>query len=165
MMGAMMDTRILLRESYHVDQTMNDDFQATAVRLSLEAFFSSMRLRMRLLVGDRPRPLNIALMLLMGAMLAFFTFCLLGVGHWMHWMVLGLAFDIGAGLISNATQSTNQAWREQPVHRQKSFVLLHLTLYPLAVVFLSRDLWVSLLLLGFLLVKVGFFVRRVMRHL
>lgn len=117
---------------------------------------------MHLLIGDQPRPLNIALMLLMGAILAFFTFHRLGASHWMYWGVIGLAFDIGAGLVSNATQSTNQAWRQQPVRRQKSFVVLHLTLYPLAVVVLSGNMEVSLLLVGCLLVKVGLFVYRVM---
>jgi hypothetical protein len=68
-----------------------------------------------------------------------------------------LAFDIGAGLVSNLFSSTAKEWRKRPLWMRWLFVIAHLTVYPLGVywLFVGSPVWPFLL--GLLLVKVGAF--------
>jgi hypothetical protein len=68
-----------------------------------------------------------------------------------------LAFDIGAGLLSNLDPSTAKEWRKRPLWVRWLFVIAHLTVYPLSVYWLFAGSPVWPFLLGLLLVKVGAF--------
>ncbi|MHC1735653.1 MAG: hypothetical protein AB9921_08325 [Erysipelotrichaceae bacterium] len=64
-----------------------------------------------------------------------------------------LAFDIFAGLLSNLQEKTHQAWIKQSKTNLVTFVVLHLTLYPLAVVLFQVSLPLMFLMLAMLLTK------------
>lgn len=116
---------------------------------------------MNLLVGASPRKADIVLALMLGMLLATSSLMLQPQVSWTAIVTALLAFDIGAGLISNTTVSTNQEWQKQSTRRQWFFVIFHLTLYPVAIVFLSQSPMVSYILIGFLLIKTGLFYSRV----
>jgi len=98
---------------------------------------------------------------MLGLLLATLSWIIQDSMTWQAIITALLGLDIGAGLISNATSSTNQAWREQSKQRQWLFVVFHVTVYPVAVVSLSQSPIVSLMLVGFLLIKTGLFYSRV----
>jgi hypothetical protein len=116
---------------------------------------------LNLLVGASPRKADIVLAIMLGLLLATLSWIIQDSMTWQAIITALLGLDIGAGLISNATSSTNQAWREQSKQRQWLFVVFHVTVYPVAVVFLSQSPIVSLMLVGFLLIKTGLFYSRV----
>jgi hypothetical protein len=116
---------------------------------------------LNLLVGASPRKADIVLAIMLGLLLATLSWIMQDSMTWQAIITALLGLDIGAGLISNATSSTNQAWREQSKQRQWLFVVFHVTVYPVAVVFLSQSTIVSLMLVGFLLIKTGLFYSRV----
>ena len=64
-----------------------------------------------------------------------------------------LAFDIFAGLLSNLQEKTHQAWKKQPKANLVAFVVLNLTIYPLAVVLFQVSLPLMFLMLAMLLTK------------
>lgn len=77
---------------------------------------------------------------------------------WGHIVLLLLAFDIGAGWVSNLSQSTRSFWKTRSRALQVSYVILHLALYPVALWVLADSVWVWGFLFMALLGKVGAFV-------
>lgn len=116
---------------------------------------------MNLLIGANPRKADIVLALMLGLLLASLSLILQYPMTWPAIITALLALDIGAGLISNATTSTNQAWREQSRQRQWIFVIFHLTVYPAVILLVSESHVVSFMLIGFLVIKTGLFYSRV----
>lgn len=116
---------------------------------------------MNLLIGANPRKADIVLALMLGLLLASLSLILQYPMTWPAIITALLALDIGAGLISNATTSTNQAWREQRRQRQWIFVIFHLTVYPAVILLVSESHVVSYMLIGFLVIKTGLFYSRV----
>jgi uncharacterized membrane protein HdeD (DUF308 family) len=116
---------------------------------------------MNLLIGANPRKADIVLALMLGLLLASLSLILQQSMTWPAIITALLALYIGAGLISNVTTSTNQAWREQSRQRQWIFVIFHLTVYPAVILLVSESHEVSLVLIGFLVIKTGFFYSRV----
>jgi len=64
-----------------------------------------------------------------------------------------LAFDIFGGLLSNLQEKTHQAWSKKTKKNQWTFVILHLTLYPGAVILFQISLPLMILMLSMLLSK------------
>lgn len=118
---------------------------------------------MRLFFGDRPRTWTVALALLTGLILVIVAIFLQQPLEWNGNVTAVLAADIGAGLISNASDETNEAWKKESHARQWVFVIFHLTAYPAAIILLSQSMTLSVLLVGLLIVKTGLFYSRVMR--
>lgn len=68
-----------------------------------------------------------------------------------------LALDVGAGLVSNASRSTRSFWADRSIGARRTFLVVHLTVYPAALVLLVHTGWLRWLLFGALLVKVALF--------
>ena len=68
-----------------------------------------------------------------------------------------LALDVGAGLVSNGSRSTRSYWAGRSLAARRTFVLVHLTVYPAALVLLVDTGWLRWLLVGALLVKIALF--------
>lgn len=68
-----------------------------------------------------------------------------------------LAFDVGAGLVSNASRSTRSFWAERSAGAHRAFVVVHLTVYSGALVLLVGTAWLRWVLIGALLVKTALF--------
>jgi uncharacterized membrane protein YbaN (DUF454 family) len=64
-----------------------------------------------------------------------------------------LAFDIYGGLLSNLQEKTHIAWSKKSKKDQWIFVILHLTLYPGAVILFQISIPLMMLMLAMLLSK------------
>jgi hypothetical protein len=117
---------------------------------------------MNLFFGEHPSKWNIALSLLTGFILVGVAVMLQEPLGWNGIVTAFLAADIGAGLISNASKETNDAWKNESRSRQWVFVIFHLTVYPAAIILLSQSEVVTILFVGLLVVKTGLFYSRVM---
>jgi hypothetical protein len=65
-------------------------------------------------------------------------------------IAMAFSFDLAAGLISNLSQSTQGFWRSQNFSLKVAYVIVHLTLYPFALITLvgaSVTLWILLVIL------------------
>ena len=111
----------------------------------------------QLLVGFNAKPINVVLMLLVGAVLASSVLVIGGVESWKSILLALLAWDIGSGLMSTSNEGLHQAWRAQSRTNRWLFVIFHLTVYPAIVILLSPNVGISVLLVGLLLAKTGFF--------
>lgn len=117
-------------------------------------------MRTSLWVGEQPQALDLGAMALAGFALAGVTLALAPAIDWCLLVLAVLAWDIGAGLVSNATAATREAWRR---HASKSdrygFMISHLTVYPIVLYWLaSGDLVLTGLVCAFLLAKVILFI-------
>lgn len=117
---------------------------------------------MNLLFGASPRRITLLLALISGITLGLFALLLQNSLQWNSIVTAILAVDIGAGLVSNASTSTNEAWKAQSHARQWVFVVFHLTIYPLAILLLSSSNVVTVTLITVLLIKTGLFFIRVL---
>lgn len=70
---------------------------------------------------------------------------------WVNVIVFALAFDLAAGFVSNLSHSTRSFWYSRSFALRATYVLTHLTLYPLAI----WELVPSDLLRGFLAAVLG----------
>lgn len=115
-----------------------------------------MKKALALLYGKNPDPRTVILMSLWPAAFVVYLF----LTYPFEWKLVAtafLAFDILAGLLSNSTEGTHEAWRELPKKALVVFVIFHLTLYPLLVVLFSVDTPLMMFLLATLVVKTAFF--------
>ena len=112
-----------------------------------------------LLTGDRPNWLNIAAMVAVGLSLAVLVLTEMPHFDWRSVLLALLAADIGAGLISNATEATRKAWREGAGKRGRAvFLLVHLTVYPAALFWLAgAKVMLAVILTGILAAKILMF--------
>ncbi len=109
-------------------------------------------------VGRNPDPRVLLTAVLTGAALAALV---LGVERSAPSVrVLGalLALDVGAGLVSNASRSTRSFWAGRSVAARMTFIVVHLTAYPAALVLLIGTAWLQWSLVGALLVKTALFM-------
>lgn len=111
----------------------------------------------QLLVGSHTKPINVVLMVFVGAVLATSVLIIGGVESWKSILLALLAWDIGAGLMSTSNDGLHDAWRQQSRINRWLFVVFHLTVYPAVVIFLSPTLGISVLLVGLLIAKTCFF--------
>jgi len=110
-----------------------------------------------LLLGESPSRIKIILVLAGGTTLALFTGLLSTPFHLRYLFGAVFAFDIGAGWVSKLFPSTAASWRKAAPWARIVFVILHVTLYPLAVFFLLSGSLAMPYLLAILFLKVGAF--------
>ena len=96
-------------------------------------------------------------MLFVGAILASTVLIIGGVDSWKNILLALLAWDIGSGLMITSNEGLHQAWREQTRTNRWVFVIFHVTVYPAIVILLSPSVGISVLLVGLLVAKTGFF--------
>lgn len=77
---------------------------------------------------------------------------------WGHIVLFLVAFDIGAGWVSNLSQSTRSFWKTRSRAVQVGYIVLHLAFYPVALWVLADSVWVWGLLIMALLGKLGAFM-------
>ena len=97
--------------------------------------------------------------MLAGAGLAYLAIAMQPDLNWKTILLAALSFDIGAGLVSNATQGTREAWRQNPGRGPMiTFLIVHLTAFPAALFWLSQgNLELFAVLTCFLAAKVLLF--------
>jgi hypothetical protein len=108
--------------------------------------------------GVDPNPRNIAIAITFGAALAALVLLFDPTQWWARIAAALLAFDIGAGLISNATKATAAKWRSAPKLARTIYIAGHLSIYPLALFALVANPALFWLLIALLLVKTGLFI-------
>jgi hypothetical protein len=108
--------------------------------------------------GVDPNPRNIAIAITFGAALAALVLLFDPTQWWPRIAAALLAFDIGAGLISNATKATAAKWRSAPKLARTIYIAGHLSIYPLALFALVANPALFWLLIALLLVKTGLFI-------
>lgn len=108
--------------------------------------------------GLDPNPRNIAVALTFGATLAALVLLFDPTQWWARLIAALLAFDIGAGLISNATKATAAKWRSAPKLARTIYIAGHLSIYPLALFALVVNSTLFWVLIVLLLVKTGLFI-------
>ncbi|MBU1094348.1 MAG: hypothetical protein KKH01_07800 [Firmicutes bacterium] len=116
-----------------------------------------MKKSLELLIGRDSNPWMVTVMLI--APTLFTVFILFSYSFsWNTVITAVLAFDIFAGLISNAREETHTAWKELPKKSLILFVAFHLTVYPLFVILFQVDMWLMIFMLGMLFAKTSFFM-------
>lgn len=110
------------------------------------------------LVGDAPRPRTLVGAACAGLALGLVAFFFTDMSTWQRVVLFTLAFDIGAGWVSNLSESTRSFWRKRSRGLQVSYIVVHLAVYPLALWLLTDSLLVWGILGMALLGKVGAFM-------
>ena len=113
---------------------------------------------MAYLVGDAPRSRTLVGAACAGLALGLFAFAFTGTLAWQRVVLFTLAFDIGAGWVSNLSESTRSFWKKRSRGLQVSYIVIHLAVYPVALWVPTDSVWVWGLLLIALLGKLGAFV-------
>jgi hypothetical protein len=91
------------------------------------------------ILGDKPHPGTMASALFAGLAMAMVVAMRAGQWDWQTVLLALLAADIGAGLVSNATEATRARWRARTGPGARTgFLAVHLTLYPAAIFLLAR---------------------------
>jgi hypothetical protein len=109
------------------------------------------------IVGREPNPRILAAAVLVGVVLAA---AVLGVERsepFTRMVAALLALDVGAGLVSNASRSTRSYWAERSRVARLTFLVVHLSVYPAALVLLVGEAWLQWLLIGALCIKTALF--------
>jgi hypothetical protein len=111
------------------------------------------------LIGRTPRLGTLLLAAAVGGLLAA-AVIVVDDSHWLIRAVGAvLAFDVGAGLVSNASASTHAQWVASSRRLQVGFVVVHLTIYPLVLLLLVDDRMLGWSLVALLLAKTMLFAR------
>lgn len=91
------------------------------------------------LLGEKPHPVTIVAALIVALAMAAIVLVRIDQWDWQSVLLIILAADIGAGLVSNATEATRARWRgAENARLRTAFLVVHLTLYPAALFFLTR---------------------------
>ena len=104
----------------------------------------------RWLLGAYPTAPTVRLAAAMGGLLAAVAGLTAPIEGPSFFILMVLSFDLAAGLISNLSQSTQDFWRSQSFFLKGAYVIVHLTLYPIALITLvgvSVTLWILLVTL------------------
>lgn len=112
---------------------------------------------MNLLFGNN-KPKTIFLILLSGALLAGVVAFLIKPNSIKDYFLILLSFDIGSGLVSNATKSTQREWLKIRSIYKYLFIIFHLLAYPLLIIFATSDIEILISLIVLLYIKTAFFV-------
>lgn len=113
----------------------------------------------RWFVGETPQPRTILFATALGTSLAVLVLVVDSSPWWMRITAALLAWDVGAGLVSNLSQSTHAQWASATRTAQIGFVTIHLTLYPLALLLLIQNRPLAWVMVAFLVAKTLFFSR------
>lgn len=113
-----------------------------------------------LLHGNRPPMLNVIGAHLFGLLLAGYVLALSELDPPLSYLLLVLIWDLGTGLISNATEATRAAWRSLNSHIVNAlFVIIHLLVYPPLLFWLiGEDVTLLIFLHATLFAKVILFI-------
>lgn len=97
-------------------------------------------------MGRQPRGITLVIAGTSGVLLGLMTLLSSEVPSWTDLILFVLAFDLGAGFVSNLSNSTRSFWSGQSLFLRATYVVLHLLAYPLAIWALaSSALWGSVL--------------------
>jgi len=111
------------------------------------------------IVGRDPDPHVLLTAVLTGAALAVLVLGVERSAPTVRVLAALLVLDVGAGLVSNASRSTRSFWAGRSVAARMTFVVVHLTVYPAALILLIGTAWLQWSLVGALLVKTVLFVQ------
>jgi hypothetical protein len=102
-------------------------------------------------------PKIIVLILLCGVLLSGLIAFYIKPDRFQDYLLLLLSFDIGSGLVSNATKSTQREWLKVKHIYKYVFIIFHLLIYSLIIVVLSKSTEISVILIVLLYIKTAFF--------
>ena len=86
--------------------------------------------------GKNPHPFDVVCVYLFGIGSGLLVLYIRQPLHLIDWFIAVLTADTVGGIISNATDSTRQQWREQSKQLRWGFLFLHLVVYPVVVCWL-----------------------------
>ena len=85
------------------------------------------------LVGRHPKKSTLVVSGVGGLLLGIVAVATNGVVWWANVILFALAFDLAAGFVSNLSHSTRSFWSSQPFYLRATYVVAHLSVYPLAI--------------------------------
>ena len=103
------------------------------------------------LVGRHPKKRTLAIAGVGGLLLGIVAVATNDVVWWANVILFALAFDLAAGFVSNLSHSTRSFWSSRSFFLRATYVVAHLSVYPLAIWMLVS----SSVLGGFLLLVLG----------
>jgi hypothetical protein len=84
-------------------------------------------------VGRHPKKRTLAIAGVGGLLLGIVTVSTNGVVWWANVILFALVFDLAAGFVSNLSHSTRSFWSSQSFFLRATYVVAHLSVYPLAI--------------------------------
>ncbi len=85
------------------------------------------------LVGRHPKKRTLAIAGAGGLLLGIVAVATNDVVWWANVILFALAFDLAAGFVSNLSHSTRSFWSSQSFFLRATYVVAHVTIYPLAI--------------------------------
>ena len=85
------------------------------------------------LVGRHPKRSTLAIAGVGGLLLGIIAVATNDVVWWANVILFALAFDLAAGFVSNLSHSTRSFWSSQSFYLRATYVVAHLSVYPLAI--------------------------------
>jgi len=85
------------------------------------------------LVGRHPKRITLAIAGVGGLLLGIVAVATNDVVWWAKVILFALAFDLAAGFVSNLSHSTRSFWSSQSFYLRATYVVAHLSVYPLAI--------------------------------
>jgi hypothetical protein len=84
-------------------------------------------------LGRHPKKSTLAIAGAGGLLLGIFAVATNDVVWWANVILFALAFDLAAGFVSNLSHSTRSFWSSQSFYLRATYVVAHLSVYPLAI--------------------------------
>ena len=110
------------------------------------------------LVGRHPKRSTLAIAGVGGLLLGIVAVATNDVVWWANVILFALAFDLAAGFVSNLSHSTRSFWSSRSFYLRATYVVAHLSVYPLAIWILVSSSVVGGLLALVLAAKILAFV-------
>ena len=110
------------------------------------------------LVGRHPKRSTLAIAGVGGLLLGIVAVATNDVVWWANVILFALAFDLAAGFVSNLSHSTRSFWSSRSFFLRATYVVAHLSVYPLAIWMLVSSSVLVLLLALVLAAKILAFV-------
>ena len=108
--------------------------------------------------GKTPHPFDVISVYLLGLVAGLLVLTYQAPIEFKDWILGFLAADIVGGIVSNATESTRQQWREQSSSIRNLFLLMHVVIFPVIIISINGFAHVvSLSMLTGLLAKILIF--------
>ena len=109
-------------------------------------------------MGRHPKKSTLVVSGVGGLLLGIFAVATNVVVWWENVILFALAFDLAAGFVSNLSHSTRSFWSSQSFFLSATYVVAHLSVYPLAIWILVSSSVVGGLLALVLAAKILAFV-------
>ena len=110
------------------------------------------------LVGRHPKRSTLAIAGVGGLLLGIVAVATNDVVWWANVILFALAFDLAAGFVSNLSHSTRSFWSSRSFFLRATYVVAHLSVYPLAIWILVSSSVLGGLLILVLAAKILAFV-------